>query len=95
MLSSDVGRGIFSQGADRPTASHESIPGQKSTQNLPYQFDEVLAMRSETNESNENVRFIQTFSDSSWCCKDRSGKLDAYEEADLGKILTKIGGERI
>ena len=71
-----------------------SIPGQKSTQNLPYQFDEVLAMRSETNESNENVRFIQTFSDSSWCCKDRSGKLDAYEEADLGKILTKIGGER-
>ena len=83
-VQSDSGRLLFGP----------SMPGQKLSQQLPYVFDELLAMRSETNENNENIRFIQTFSDSSWCCKDRSGKLDAYEDADLGKILTKIGGER-
>ena len=83
-VQSDSGRLLFGP----------SMPGQKLSQQLPYVFDELLAMRSETNENNENIRFIQTFSDSCWCCKDRSGKLDAYEDADLGKILTKIGGER-
>ena len=82
-VQSDSGRLLFGP----------SMPGQKLSQQLPYIFDEVLALRSETNENNENIRFIQTFSDSSWCSKDRSGKLDAYEDADLGKILTKIGGE--
>lgn len=83
-VQSDSGRLLFGP----------SMPGQKLSQQMPYIFDEVLALRSETNENNENIRFIQTFSDSSWCCKDRSGKLDAFEEADLGRILVKIGGER-
>lgn len=71
-----------------------SLPGQKCSQNLPYFFDEVLALRSETDEENKNIRFFQTFADSSYCCKDRSGKLDAYEEADLGKVMAKIGGQK-
>jgi hypothetical protein len=31
-------------------------------------------------------------SDGMWVAKDRSGKLDRWEPADLGTIITKIGG---
>ena len=67
-----------------------SLPGQKCSQNLPYLFDEVLCMRCENDEDGKPVRFLQTFTDSSYCCKDRSGTLEPYEKADLGKIMEKI-----
>lgn len=71
-----------------------SMPGQKASQAIPYYFDEVFILRSEVNENNENIRFLQTFTDASYIAKDRSGRLDAYEEADLGKVIEKIGGRK-
>lgn len=67
-----------------------SLPGQKCSQNLPYLFDMVLCMRCENDEDGKPVRFLQTFTDSSYCCKDRSGTLEPYETPDLGKIMEKI-----
>lgn len=67
-----------------------SLPGQKCSQNLPYLFDEVLCLRCENDEDGKPVRFLQTFTDSSYCCKDRSGTLQPYETPDLGKIMERI-----
>ena len=69
-----------------------SMPGAKLGQALPYFFDEVLALRVERSESGEPVRGLQTQGDGIWTAKDRSGRLDAWEPADLGEIIRKIGG---
>jgi len=34
-----------------------------------------------------------TQSDGLWQAKDRSGRLSAWEQPDLGQIIRKIGGE--
>lgn len=70
-----------------------SMPGQKLGQMLPYFFDEVLALRLGANENGETQRALQCVSDGIWTAKDRSGKLDMWEPADLGKIIEKIGGQ--
>jgi phage nucleotide-binding protein len=69
-----------------------SMPGAKLGQALPYFFDEVLALRVERSEAGEPVRGLQTQGDGIWTAKDRSGRLDAWEPADLGAIIAKIGG---
>lgn len=69
-----------------------SMPGQKTGQSLPYFFDEVFAVRAEKNQDGETVRYIQTNTDGIFEAKDRSGKLDFYEPADLGAIIDKIKG---
>jgi phage nucleotide-binding protein len=71
-----------------------SMPGAKLGQALPYFFDEVLALRVERSEAGEPVRGLQTSGDGIWTAKDRSGRLDAWEPADLGAIIAKIGGSR-
>lgn len=68
------------------------MPGNKMGQALPYFFDEVFALRVEKDEAGENVRMIQTDNDGVWSAKDRSGRLDFWEEPDLGKIIEKIEG---
>lgn len=70
-----------------------SMPGLKLGQMLPYFFDEVLALRLGTNENGETQRVLQCVSDGIWTAKDRSGRLDMWEPADLGKIIEKIGGQ--
>ena len=69
-----------------------SMPGAKLGQQIPYFFDEVLALRVEKNEAGQAVRALQTEGDGQWLAKDRSGRLDAWEPADLGEIIRKIGG---
>lgn len=69
-----------------------SMPGNKSGQQLPYFFDEVLALRVEKGEDGKPVRALMCESDGLWTAKDRSGKLDAWEAPDLGEIIRKIGG---
>lgn len=69
-----------------------SMPGQKTGQQLPYFFDEVFALRVEQNEKGEIVRSLMCSSDGIWTAKDRSGMLSMWEPADLGAIITKIGG---
>ena len=70
-----------------------SMPGQKLGQMLPYFFDEVLALRVGQNENGETMRTLQCATDGIWTAKDRSGRLDMWEPADLGRIIEKIGGQ--
>lgn len=70
-----------------------SMPGNKTGQSLPYFFDEVLALRVEKDSEGRAQRALMCDSDGLWTAKDRSGKLDAWEPADLGEIINKIGGK--
>ena len=69
-----------------------SMPGNKTGQSLPYFFDEVLALRVEKDAEGVIQRALMCESDGLWQAKDRSGKLGAWEPADLGAIIRKIGG---
>lgn len=70
-----------------------SMPGNKTGQQLPYFFDEVLALRVEKDQEGNSHRTLMCDSDGIWLAKDRSGKLDIWEQPDLGEIIKKIGGE--
>jgi len=67
-----------------------SMPGNKTGQSLPYFFDEVLALRVEKDAEGMTRRALMTDGDGLWLAKDRSGKLDVWEDADLGDIIRKI-----
>ena len=69
-----------------------SMPGNKLSQMLPYFFDEVLALRIEKDSEGQTSRALMCESDGLWSAKDRSGKLEAYESADLGLLINKIAG---
>tara|TARA_R110000803_G_scaffold28011_10_gene65138 strand:+ start:6410 stop:7186 length:777 start_codon:yes stop_codon:yes gene_type:complete len=69
------------------------MPGRVLTQQVPYLFDEVLALRVERNEAGEFERWAQTARDMQYDAKDRSGALDAFEPPNLGAIAAKIRGE--
>ena len=69
-----------------------SMPGNKTGQQLPYFFDEVLALRVEKDAEGVAQRALMCDSDGIWQAKDRSGKLGAWEAPDLGAIINKIGG---
>jgi hypothetical protein len=68
-----------------------SMPGNKTGQSLPYFFDEVLALRVEKDTEGNTRRALMTDGDGLWLAKDRSGKLEVWEDADLGDIIRKIG----
>jgi phage nucleotide-binding protein len=69
-----------------------AMPGNKTGQQLPYFFDEVLALRVEKDNEGNAQRALMCDSDGIWAAKDRSGELDIWEEPDLGAIIAKIGG---
>jgi len=69
-----------------------SMPGSKVGQQLPYFFDEVLALRVEKDAEGVSQRAVMCDSDGIWLAKDRSGKLDSWEAPDMGAIIAKIGG---
>lgn len=72
-----------------------SMPGSKLAMALPYLFDEVFYLFSATDkESGELERWLQTSGDQRADAKDRSGRLDMYEAADLGAIVAKIRGAK-
>jgi hypothetical protein len=68
------------------------MPGAKLGQQLPYFFDEVLALRVEKDAEGNPQRALMCESDGLWQAKDRSGKLAAWEAPDLGAIIKKMGG---
>ncbi len=69
------------------------MPGKSLTQQLPYFFDEVLALRVEKDGDGKTQRAIMCDSDGLWLAKDRSGKMDAWEAPDLGEIIVKMGAK--
>lgn len=71
---------------------YPSLPGNKVGQQLPYFFDEVLALRVERDSEGATQRALMCESDGLWLAKDRSGKLSPWEEPDLGAVIAKIGG---
>ena len=71
-----------------------SMPGAKVGQSLPYFFDEVLALRVEKDAEGVTQRAIMCHPDGLWTAKDRSGKLEQWEAADMGAIIRKIGGKQ-
>lgn len=66
-------------------------PGEKFCQSLPYFFDEVFALRVERDSEGNVHRALMCDSDGLWLAKDRIGKLNMWEPADLGAIIRKIG----
>ena len=71
-----------------------SMPGAKLAQGIPYLFDEVFHLFVDRDkETGETTRWLQCVGDARADCKDRSGRLDAYEPADLGHIVRKIAGQ--
>tara|TARA_R110000868_G_scaffold406379_1_gene686725 strand:- start:211 stop:888 length:678 start_codon:yes stop_codon:yes gene_type:complete len=71
-----------------------SMPGNKTGMQLPYFFDEVLALRVERDSDGNSQRALMCDSDGLWLAKDRSGKLDAWESPNLGEIIRKIEGSK-
>lgn len=67
-----------------------SMPGAKTGQQLPYFFDEVLALRIEIDDKEQMHRGLLCDTDGKWLAKDRSGKLDMWEPADLSQIISKV-----
>jgi hypothetical protein len=70
-----------------------SMPGKSLSMQLPYLVDEVLALRVEKDADGATQRALMCDSDGLWLAKDRSGALGAWETADLGEIIKKIGGQ--
>lgn len=71
-----------------------SMPGNKTGQQLPYFFDEVLALRVEKDPEGNTHRMLMCDGDGLWQAKDRSGKLDTWEQPDLMAIINKIAGAK-
>lgn len=69
-----------------------SMPGKTLTQQLPYFFDEVLALRLVSDAEGNTGRALMCAPDTMWTAKDRSARLAAWEPADLGKLFDKIAG---
>lgn len=67
-----------------------SFPGKMVTQNVSYLFDEVFALKTDIEDDGTVYRSFQCHRDARYDCKDRSGRLDMYEEANLNHIWTKI-----
>lgn len=70
-----------------------NIVGGKTQAQIPYFFDEVFYLHVGKDPEDEHVvRRIQTGDDGNINAKDRSGKLELYEPADLNHIIGKILG---
>lgn len=72
-----------------------SMPGKKLTQDLPYYFDEVFALRVGQDKDGKVNRMLQTAPEGRYIAKDRSGKLSDWCEPHLGGIIEAIRGAEV
>jgi len=72
-----------------------AMPGAKLGPQIPYLFDEVFALRVEKDEEGVDYRTLQTCRDIRFEAKDRSGKLEFFEKANLKHIKNKIYGNTV
>lgn len=66
------------------------MPGKTLSMGIGYLFDEVFALRVETDKEGTNYRVLQTSRDVQYEAKDRSGRLSMWEVPDLSYIENKI-----
>jgi len=69
-----------------------NIQGSGIKNSLKSWFDLVLFYKVYTDENGNNIRKLVTDISEAPLAKDRSGKLEAFEEADLSVIINKILG---
>lgn len=72
-----------------------SMPGKTLTQQLPYLFDGIFALRAEKNADEQLVRALMTETDGLWAAgmrKSQSVQLEPYEAPDMSAIIAKLGG---
>lgn len=70
-----------------------SMPGTKLGPKLPYHFDEVFRyVITRHPETGAQERMLQTEADFNTVAKDRSCKLDKFEQPNLSNIFAKIKG---
>jgi hypothetical protein len=67
-----------------------AMPGKQLPQALPYLFDEVFALRVDTDAEGNLTRTLQTGCDAIYDAKDRSGSLALFEPPNLAHIAQKI-----
>ena len=62
---------------------------------ITYFFDEVLALRVIEDQDDDGnpvaARWLQTRIGQGYTAKDRSGKLEAFEEPNLTALIAKLG----
>jgi len=78
---------------DEGTKFFPSFPGQQlaGAKNwMSHQFDEVFSYRIVTDAEGKPRRLLQTQPDQAYDAKDRSGKLDFWEEPNLQNVINKI-----
>jgi len=69
------------------------MPGKTLLNSLSYFFDEVFAMRIGQLEDSSTYRYLQTYPDVNFDCKDRSGKLPPKQKPDLTDVFERILGK--
>ena len=69
-----------------------SMPGARLGQAIPYLTDLVFAMRLEKDADGNTQRWLQCQPDFSYVAKDRSGKLDAFEQPNMREVIRKVTG---
>ena len=69
--------------------------GTKLGESITYFFDEVLALRiiEDQDDEGKNIqnRWLQTVYGQGYKAKDRSGKLDNFEQPDISALIEKLG----
>lgn len=67
------------------------MPGQQLSKQLPYLFDEVLALEvGQTDTQGVAPRYLRCHKDWQWEVKDRSGALEQYEYPSLIHLFEKL-----
>lgn len=66
------------------------LPGRQLGPEMPYRFDEVLCLRIINNAEGQPERMLQSQPDMQYSAKDRSGKLEQFEPADLQHVINQI-----
>lgn len=70
------------------------MPGQKLGAAIPHYFDLVCAMRIFKNNDGDLEHWLQCNRDEQYDAKDRSGRLDLFEQPSLASIKAKIDGKK-
>jgi phage nucleotide-binding protein len=83
------------QNVDNQMSYEPKMVGTKLGQSITYFFDEVLALRViEDQDDDGNIikkRWLQTEIGQGYTAKDRSGKLESFEEPNVTDLIGKLG----